>query len=852
MALQLVESVFINGQRVPAIALVGSINAPAANPSADLPMVESIEDGGFRYPAYVLVDGTATAPAGGEPLVESVEFEGARYKAIAFADTTLVAAGNVDSVVISGSRYICFVQAEGTEGSPTPGEELVSGTVVNGGRYKFIGVPEAVNQTYFLDAPLETSLRTGKFELDAFSTEPSPAISTVTNFDGSVKYCEGNEARFDGARRVCNFAPENIPDSWSPSSFFDFIELPDGVVRIEGNFGGDVSNILNMPLRAGSAAAVQGNVNAPVVASIEIRRAPGFDNFRTVELRKNDFLSADKYDITNVITSEWQRFAAPAESVAIAAGGYFGYRIEVYGGAGQAIEVRNIQSEVVDPSNTLGFPSEYVSYGEGVEANILPAISATDWSPGFWGAIEGNAIRFTNLGGAGAPAQCFADLPRVRAGEKWIIEYDISELTDYTDQTLSLKFAQLSPAGGPASLTNLPIVEGRNTAEVVMTADYDVDNVVSLAFQIGLGTGTINQVDFVLSNITARIADHGARADGVKYFNTELTTVVDPVTRLVTNPGPPVLLSTLKGIRMEPANTNFCQYSADTTGASWGGTLPAPAVTAVEAPDGNTMTNVRYTSTAANQTKVQFLGGSAQTLSCWMKRVSGTGPILLVGLGGTLSKDISSEINTETWTRVYGSTVGLEGAKSWGFEIGTSGDSIDVWGFQIEAFVRPTSYIPTPAAAAVVRAATDLSIIDPGIVGTEFSFAMEINDNWEALYGKTHLNSASVTCTWVIDLTTYVGALSSTDTIAYDAGLANDFVPRVKYGLRFSPGQYQQFVTGTASGAPVNTTTGNFITDGVIILGNQWNGTTPAYANYKDIRFYNKYLTQQQMEDLTA
>jgi hypothetical protein len=108
----------------------------------------------------------------------------------------------------------------------------------------------------------------------------------------------------------------------------------------------------------------------------------------------------------------------------------------------------------------------------------------------------------------------------------------------------------------------------------------------------------------------------------------------------------------------------------------------------------NGTTALRVTASAGNATVLNNLSltSAARTFSLWLRRVGGTGSIEWTMDGGTTW---TAQAITASWDR-YSFTATTTAHV--GIRIVTSGDSIELWGAQVEDGQTMTSYIPTVAS----------------------------------------------------------------------------------------------------------------------------------------------------------
>lgn len=155
-----------------------------------------------------------------------------------------------------------------------------------------------------------------------------------------------------------------------------------------------------------------------------------------------------------------------------------------------------------------------------------------------------------------------------------------------------------------------------------------------------------------------------------------------------------------RGLLIEGTATNLLNWSesfATSGGASnnWADTNITRNSTNNTDP-GNGTTALRVTASAGNGTIISTaaMGTSAQrTFSIWLRRVSGTGNIQYTLDNGST---YTTQAITSSWVRyTFPATTA---AQRVGIRIVTSGDSIELWGAQLETGSGASSYIPTGAS----------------------------------------------------------------------------------------------------------------------------------------------------------
>jgi len=152
-----------------------------------------------------------------------------------------------------------------------------------------------------------------------------------------------------------------------------------------------------------------------------------------------------------------------------------------------------------------------------------------------------------------------------------------------------------------------------------------------------------------------------------------------------------------KGIFIEQAATNLCLYSNDLTNAAWTKTNCTAALNATGA-DGVANAATTLTATGANATCLQAftLSSAARTISVMMRRKTGSGAVYLTQDNDATRTDITSQLNTSTYTKVQVAQTLVN--PTIGIKLATSGDAVEIWNVQYETGSFATSPIFTTSA----------------------------------------------------------------------------------------------------------------------------------------------------------
>jgi hypothetical protein len=215
---------------------------------------------------------------------------------------------------------------------------------------------------------------------------------------------------------------------------------------------------------------------------------------------------------------------------------------------------------------------------------------------------------------------------------------------------------------------------------------------------------------------------HGAGVDGVKWHDTDSDEVSIPD-------------ATLTGYLSEPAATNLVLHCRDATNASWTKTNITAALDQTGIDNAANLAS-SLTATAANGTCLQAITTSGtRSLSGYVKRLIGTGPIEITRDNGTSWTAITSSINSSTYTRVSIQGTSVTNPNI-GFRIVTSGDAIAIDYVQDETGDIITTPILT-TTASVTRNEDILTYqTTSNISDTEGAIAARIkSDDWATISG---------------------------------------------------------------------------------------------------------------------
>ena len=383
----------------------------------------------------------------------------------------------------------------------------------------------------------------------------------------------------------------------------------------------------------------------------------------------------------------------------------------------------------------------------------------------------------------------------------------------------------IATAATTNSGTFLSLVGSQSASRFAAFTGDGVKSVGITRFQIENVTGQAIQTagDYVSVGVLSS-PYHGGGADGVKYFDTDSSGVAIPD-------------ATMLGAHIDPASkTNNLLWCRDLTNAAWVKTNANTAKTQTGI-DGLANSCSLLTATAANATILQTIT-AASTPACsgfWVKRSVGTGSIFFTRNGGTDWLDITSLINSSTFTCVKIENTSVTNPQV-GFKIATSGDAIIVDAGLNHAGTTLTLPILT-TSAAVTRAADVLTYqTASNFSDTSGTILATYKPTYDTYAGGSIVGS-STRGLYAGTSNSGVQALDGTNTINGPAGTPSG---QIKIGARWSGSSLQCFALDSFGSSGSYDGSFNLSTIGIL----------PGTAGYiRDLAILTSSLTDNEISD---
>ena len=305
---------------------------------------------------------------------------------------------------------------------------------------------------------------------------------------------------------------------------------------------------------------------------------------------------------------------------------------------------------------------------------------------------------------------------------------------------------------------------------------------------------------------------------------------------------------------LEPQSTNLVTYSEDFSGSSWnayGGETTRTFDSSVVNPTGGLGA---YVIEGASSLR-RFGIGQAVTpstdyaLSFYVKNIDAT--LLKVNLGNSsVSTYIyTSQVNTTDWSRVEVKFTSLTGTTCFIQIVRdiTIGQSVYIWGAQVEALSYATSYIPTSGSTVTRNQETCINAT-PEINSEEgvlyFEGSALANDGTTRIISLNDGTTANRVNLFFDTTNTLRAFITGVPSIATTAVITDNN----KVALKFKSGDISVWLNGTE----VATSTSAISLSGLSNLSFNQVGGSNLFGNTKDVQVYTKALSDAELIKLTT
>ena len=267
-----------------------------------------------------------------------------------------------------------------------------------------------------------------------------------------------------------------------------------------------------------------------------------------------------------------------------------------------------------------------------------------------------------------------------------------------------------------------------------------------------------------------------------------------------------------------------------------------------------------------SKTGLTFTNGAFYTFSVYCKNIDATAlkfHIYMGGLGGDITSDFTSEVNTDTWTRVSYTFTPTGTTAAGQVQIARSlpdTESAYFWGAQLEELSYATSYIPT-SGTTVTRSGETLdgsgngTLISSteGVLYAEISKAQTDNDDYILISLNDGTDTDNVVVGFDSDDDFFMGVRTS---VSYDwlynatTATANTFY---KMAIRYKSGDIKAYIDGSPI-SPSSGSDGASFTfgDDLDNLSFDFGGNNPFYGKVKCLAVFDEGLENDELEILTG
>jgi hypothetical protein len=313
-------------------------------------------------------------------------------------------------------------------------------------------------------------------------------------------------------------------------------------------------------------------------------------------------------------------------------------------------------------------------------------------------------------------------------------------------------------------------------------------------------------------------------------------------------------------ILLEPLRVNQAKYSQqfDVSGTWIQTNSPTITPNTHTAPDG-TFTACTFTAGAASaqiqQVYTTGTSGVSYTGSVYIKRLFGSGDVRI-----RVSENANETITvTSDWTRVsFTATSTTSNLIRIGFNISTIGDSVAIWGAQLEEGAYPTSYIPTTigTVSRVADAISKTGISDligqtEGVMFIESAALFnDLTQRGTSISDGTGNNRLIIYYNLVSNQILVWGTANGVTFPSVISYSVTDETEFAKIAVRYRANDISLWVNGYKRGADITS-------QALPISFNRFgfdsgNGGSNLFAKVKSAQLYKTYLSNDEMAALTT
>lgn len=281
----------------------------------------------------------------------------------------------------------------------------------------------------------------------------------------------------------------------------------------------------------------------------------------------------------------------------------------------------------------------------------------------------------------------------------------------------------------------------------------------------------------------------------------------------------------------------------DMTDASWVKVTMAAAKTATGI-DGvvNSATTITATGAAATILQTLVAAATSRTYSCWIKRRTGTGTVIIQQ--GVTTLDVTAQINSATFTQVQLNASVLNAA--YGIQLGTNGDQVDVDFNQFEALAVASTPLDTAGGVRnrdLLTYATAGNI--NGITGTAYAEITTLIDGVRFISTNTGTPDG-------IPMFSAAGALTLFDGSNRSLGALPALPNTTLTKLATSWGGVT--CSGAIKGVLTSgvTFSGNMGISAVLAFGSDTGGGTHMLGTIKNVRIFTRQLPNSVLQSMTT